>query len=125
MAEILIRDPQLLYWVTDPQILRNVPGRNGKSSVRSCELQRCSRPSNSNSTISDLSSEERCCISASEICCGSASVEETWKALSVLAEALISAAHWICASALRREYEISGQALTGFTVIAMGKLRRW
>ena len=90
--------------------------------MRSCEPQRCSEPSNSNSTISDLSSEERCCISAFAICCGSASVEETWKALSVLAEALISAAHWICASALRREYGISGQALTGFTIIAMGKL---
>jgi [glutamine synthetase] adenylyltransferase / [glutamine synthetase]-adenylyl-L-tyrosine phosphorylase len=42
--------------------------------------------------------------------------------LSVLAEALISAAYWICAASLRREYGIRGRAFTGFTVLAMGKL---
>src|SRR5215475_843844 len=50
------------------------------------------------------------------------SVEQTLTALSVLAEALISAAYWICASALRREYGIRGNAFTDFTILAMGKL---
>jgi glutamate-ammonia-ligase adenylyltransferase len=50
------------------------------------------------------------------------SVEETWIALSVLAEVLISAAYWICATSLRREYGITGNAFSRFTVIAMGKL---
>jgi len=49
-------------------------------------------------------------------------VEDTWTSLSVLAETLITATYWICSSALRREHEISGQAFTGFTVLAMGKL---
>ncbi|MGH9767879.1 MAG: bifunctional [glutamate--ammonia ligase]-adenylyl-L-tyrosine phosphorylase/[glutamate--ammonia-ligase] adenylyltransferase, partial [Blastocatellia bacterium] len=39
-----------------------------------------------------------------------------------LAEALISAAHWICASALRREYGIPRKAFGGFTILGMGKL---
>jgi glutamate-ammonia-ligase adenylyltransferase len=50
------------------------------------------------------------------------SVEETLTALSVLAEALISAAHWICATTLRRECEIPRDVFTDFTILAMGKL---
>jgi len=51
-----------------------------------------------------------------------ATVEETWTSLSVLAEALISGAHAICESALRRELGIQGSAFREFTVLAMGKL---
>jgi glutamate-ammonia-ligase adenylyltransferase len=43
-------------------------------------------------------------------------------ALSTLAEALISTAYWISATALRREYAIPRTAFTGFTILAMGKL---
>jgi len=50
------------------------------------------------------------------------SVEQTLTALSVLAEALISAAYWICASALRRGYGIRRNAFKDFTILAMGKL---
>jgi glutamate-ammonia-ligase adenylyltransferase len=50
------------------------------------------------------------------------SVEETLTALSVLAEVLIWAAYSICDSALRRELGIGSDVLTGFTVLAMGKL---
>jgi [glutamine synthetase] adenylyltransferase / [glutamine synthetase]-adenylyl-L-tyrosine phosphorylase len=50
------------------------------------------------------------------------SVEETLADLSTLAEALISAAHWICSSALRSEYGIPRKAFGGFTILAMGKL---
>jgi len=51
-----------------------------------------------------------------------ATVEETWKSLSVLAESLISGAHAICDAALRSEYGIRGGAFKQFTVLAMGKL---
>src|SRR5262245_62608787 len=50
------------------------------------------------------------------------SVEETLADLSNLAETLISAAHWICSSALSGEYGVSRKAFGGFTILAMGKL---
>ena len=43
-------------------------------------------------------------------------------ALSTLAEALITLAHWVCASHLRREHGIPKNAFTGFTILGMGKL---
>jgi [glutamine synthetase] adenylyltransferase / [glutamine synthetase]-adenylyl-L-tyrosine phosphorylase len=49
-------------------------------------------------------------------------VQETLTALSILAEALITAAYWICARALRREYGIPRTAFTAYTILAMGKL---
>jgi glutamate-ammonia-ligase adenylyltransferase len=49
-------------------------------------------------------------------------VEETLTALSVLAESLISAAFWISALSLRREYDVPRTAFTHFGVLGMGKL---
>jgi glutamate-ammonia-ligase adenylyltransferase len=121
MAEILIRDPHYLYWVTDPQIL------NGARKKREIdrELARALR------TIADerkrldylriIKRREMLRIGVRDllrIC----AVDETLADLSTLAEALISAAHWICSSALRREYGIPRKAFGGFTVLAMGKL---
>ena len=121
MAEILIRDPQLLYWVTDPQILqrprrkREIQGEIVRTAkVLGTEQQQLDY-------LRSLKRREMLHIGVRDLLRLS-SVEETWKALSVLAEALISATHWICAAALRRDYGITGQELTDFTVIAMGKL---
>jgi glutamate-ammonia-ligase adenylyltransferase len=50
------------------------------------------------------------------------SVEGTCRALSDLAEALISGACWICSSALRRDFGVPPNVYTAFTVLAMGKL---
>jgi glutamate-ammonia-ligase adenylyltransferase len=121
MAEILIRDPHYLYWVTDPQILNGV--RKKREIER--ELARALK------TIADerkrldylriLKRRETLRIGVRDLL-RLCSVEETLNDLSILAETLISAAHWICASALRREYGISGKAFGGFTILAMGKL---
>jgi len=121
MAEILIRDPQLFYWVSDPQIL------NRKRSKR--EIQReIVRTAKALATeqqqldyLRSVKRREMLHLGVRDLLRIS-SVEETWTALSVLAEALISAAYGISATALRREYGIKGRAFTGFTVIAMGKL---
>jgi glutamate-ammonia-ligase adenylyltransferase len=51
-----------------------------------------------------------------------ASVEETLAALSVLAEALISATYGVCAVALRHIHKIPPQVFSNFTIFAMGKL---
>jgi glutamate-ammonia-ligase adenylyltransferase len=121
MAEILIRDPQLFYWVTDSQILRR---HRTKREIQR-EIVRTAKVLATEQQQLDylrfLKRREMLYIGVRDLLRVS-SVEETWTALSTLAEALISAAHWICASALRREYGISGKALTGFTVFAMGKL---
>jgi [glutamine synthetase] adenylyltransferase / [glutamine synthetase]-adenylyl-L-tyrosine phosphorylase len=121
MAEILIRDPQLLYWVTDPQILQRP--RTKREIQR--EIVRTARVLGAEHQQLDylrsLKRREMLHIGVRDLLRLS-SVEGTWIALSVLAEALISAAHWISALDLRREYGISGDAFTNFTVIAMGKL---
>ncbi len=121
MAEILIRDPHYLYWLTDPQILYSA--RKKREIER--ELARALR------TIADerkrldylrvIKRRETLRIGVRDLL-RLCSVEETLADLSTLAEALISAAHWICSSALRREYGIPRKAFGGFTVLAMGKL---
>src|SRR5262245_16665164 len=121
MAEILIRDPHYLYWVTDPQILH---GARKKREIDR-ELARALR------TLADerkrldylrvLKRRETLRIGVRDLL-GFCSVEETLTDLSTLAEALISAAHWICSSALRREFGIPRKAFGGFTILAMGKL---
>ena len=121
MAEILIRDPQLFYWVTDPQILGN---RRTMREIQREILRSTKVLGTENQQLDFLRSlkrQEMLHIGVRDLL-RLASVEETWRALSVLADALISAAYWICASALRREYGVRGKAFTGFTVLAMGKL---
>jgi glutamate-ammonia-ligase adenylyltransferase len=121
MAEILIRDPHYLYWVTDPRILQGV--RKKREIER--ELVRALK------TLADerkrldylriIKRRETLRIGVRDLL-RLCSVEETLTDLSNLAETLISAAHWICSSALRREYGIPGKAFGGFTILAMGKL---
>jgi glutamate-ammonia-ligase adenylyltransferase len=121
MAEILIRDPQLFYWVTDPQIL-NRPRR--KREIQREIIRTAKALASEQQQLDYLRSVKRremLHLGVRDLLRLS-SVEETWTALSVLAEALISAAYWICASSMRREHGITGKALTEFTVIAMGKL---
>src|SRR5215475_513852 len=121
MAEILIRDPHYLYWVTDPQILHSV--RKKREIER--ELARALK------TIADerkrldylriLKRRETLRIGVRDLL-RLCSVEETLADLSNLAETLISAAHRICSSALSGEYGVSRKAFGGFTILAMGKL---
>jgi glutamate-ammonia-ligase adenylyltransferase len=121
MAEILIRDPQLFYWVTDPQILSRP---RTKREIRR-EIVRTAKalPTEQQQLdyLRSVKRREMLHLGVRDLLRLS-TVEDTWTALSVLAETLISATCWICASALRREHEISGEAFTGFTVLAMGKL---
>jgi [glutamine synthetase] adenylyltransferase / [glutamine synthetase]-adenylyl-L-tyrosine phosphorylase len=121
MAEILIRDPQHFYWVTDPNILGHSRTKRevqrdlvrtlkalGDSSKQLDYLRFFKRRETLHIGVRDLL---RLC-----------SVEETLLSLSALAEGLISSAYWICARSLRHEYGISKNDLTAFTVLAMGKL---
>jgi len=121
MAEILIRDPHYLYWVTDPQVLY---GARKKREIER-EMARALKTLPDERKLLDylraIKRRETLRIGVRDLL-GFCSVEETLADLSTLAEALISAAHWICSSALRREYGIPRKAFGGFTILAMGKL---
>src|SRR5262245_65583949 len=120
MAEILIRDPHYLYWVTDPQILY---GARKKREIER-ELARALK------TIADerkrldylraLKRREMLRIGVRDLL-RLCPVRETLADLSTLAEALISAAHWICASSLRLESGISRTSLRGLPMLPGGR----
>jgi len=121
MAEILIRDPQHFYWVTEPQTLRNA--RKKRELER--ELLRTLRVLDDEQQRLDylriFKRREMLHIGVRDLL-RLCTVEETLAALSLLAAALISAAYWICATSLRSECAIPKKAFRGFTILAMGKL---
>ena len=121
MAEILIRDPHHFYWVTDPQIL--YAGRKRRELRR--EMVRALKVIPDEQRQLDylraLKRREMLWIGIRDLL-KLCTVQETLSSLSLLAEVLIAAAHWICAASLRRQLAIPAGRLTQFTVIAMGKL---
>jgi [glutamine synthetase] adenylyltransferase / [glutamine synthetase]-adenylyl-L-tyrosine phosphorylase len=124
MAEILIRDPHYLYWVTDPQIIHNIWGSRKKREIEREFLRSLKSIADERKRLDYLrvlKRRETLRIGVRDLL-RLCSIEETLTDLSNLAETLISAAHWICSSALRREYGIPGKAFGGFTILAMGKL---
>jgi glutamate-ammonia-ligase adenylyltransferase len=121
MAEILIRDPHHFYWLTDPQILHHARKKRDIQRELARTLKVLGDERQQLDYLRVLKRREMLQIGVRDLL-RLCSVEETLTALSILAEALISAAYWICASALRREYGIPRKAFTGFTILAMGKL---
>ena len=121
MAEILIRDPVYLYWVTDPQILHH----SRKKVEIARNLLRALKPISAEQMQLDFlrtfKRKEMLYIGVRDLL-RLCSVEETLTSLSTLAEVVISAAYRICRSTLSREYGIRKNAFGGFTVLGMGKL---
>src|SRR5215510_6993410 len=96
MAEILIRDPQLYYWVTDPQILSRP---RTKREIRREIVRTAKALPTEHQQLDYLRSVKRremLHLGVRDLLRLS-TVENTWTALSVLAETLISATYWICA----------------------------
>jgi len=121
MAEILIRDPQHFYWVTDPQILHTA---RQKRAIKHELLQTLNLLADEQKQLDYLrfyKRREMLHIGVRDLL-RLCSVEDTLAALSVLAEVLISSANWVSASAMRREYQIPKNVFTSFTILAMGKL---
>jgi [glutamine synthetase] adenylyltransferase / [glutamine synthetase]-adenylyl-L-tyrosine phosphorylase len=121
MAEILIRDPHYLYWATDPQILYRARKKREIERELARALKTLADERKRLDYLRALKRREMLRIGVRDLL-RLCSVEETLADLSTLAEALISAAYWICSSALRREYGIPRKAFGGFTILAMGKL---
>lgn len=120
MAEILIRDPQLFYWVTDPQILSK-PRRKREVQRDILATSKVLAEQQRLDYLRFLKRREMLHIGVRDLLRIS-TVEDTWTSLSALAEALISGAHAISEFALREEHGIPGPSFKGFTVLAMGKL---
>jgi glutamate-ammonia-ligase adenylyltransferase len=121
MAEILIRDPHLFYWVSDPQILRRPRTKREIQRDILRTVRVIPEEHRQLDSLRSIKRREMLHIGVRDLL-RVATVEETWTSLSVLAEALISSAHAICSNALRREYGIRGAAFRRYTILAMGKL---
>jgi glutamate-ammonia-ligase adenylyltransferase len=121
MAEILIRDPQHFYWLTDPQILHSPRDKRAVQRELARTLRLLKDESSQLDYLRTVKRREMLHIGVRDLL-RLCSVEETLAALSSLAETLISMTYWISASALRRENGIPKNAFTGFTILGMGKL---
>ncbi|TAJ25788.1 MAG: hypothetical protein EPO64_07535 [Nitrospirae bacterium] len=128
LAQTLIRDPLLIYWLAEEQVLTRQPSR--------AVLDRTLRASVSNVETVGLKLEslrrfrrrEMLRIGIRDLL-RLASVQESTAALSTLAAVLIQAAYEIVAVELRRQYGVPKHrdrskrlVETGFAVMAMGKL---
>ena len=121
MAEILIRDPHHFYWVTDPQILNRIRRKRAIQRDLLQTLKRLGKEVKQLGYLRAVKRREMLLIGVRDLL-RIASVEETLTALSVLAEALISATYAVSATALRRIHKIPPKVFSSFTVFAMGKL---
>jgi glutamate-ammonia-ligase adenylyltransferase len=121
MAEILIRDPQHFYWVTDPQILHSARQKRAIKYELLHTLNLLADEQKQLDYLRFYKRREMLHIGVRDLL-RLCTVEETLAALSVLAEVLISGAHWVSASEMRREYQIPKNVFTSFTILAMGKL---
>jgi len=121
MAEILIRDPHHFYWVTDAQVLNRPRKKREIQRELLRALKVMEREDKQLDHLRAVKRREMLHIGVRDLLRLS-SVEETLSALSGLAEALITAAYGISASALRQAYEVPSKAFTEFTILAMGKL---
>ena len=128
MAEILIRDPEYLYWVSDPRLLNQE--RKKKDLIRdlSDALKHLRTETKQLEVLRIFKRKEILRIGVRDLLKMS-DVEETGAALSALAEVLIQKAYEVSDRAMRREEgtpfhkDSSGKRVrTGFTVLAMGKL---
>src|ERR1041385_2960606 len=105
MAEILIRDPQHFYWVTDPHILHSVRHKREIKYELLHTLKLLEDEQKQLDYLRFYKRREMLHIGVRDLL-RLCQVEETLTALSVLAEVLIVGAHWVSASAMRREYQI-------------------
>lgn len=128
LAFTLVRDPLLLYWLAQQNVLSTAPTKAG--------MERTIRQSLESVTVTDLKLDalrgfrrrEMLRIGVRDLL-RLADVEETTASLSDLASVLIDAAYRIVDADLRAQYGIpmhrnrQGRLVeTGFTVIGMGKL---
>jgi len=121
MAEILIRDPQHFYWLTDPAILSSSRKKRDIQRELAHTLRVLEGEQRQLDYLRFVKRREMLHIGVRDLL-RLCPVTETLVALSTLAEVLISMTYWVCASTLKRECSVPKNVFNGFTVLAMGKL---
>jgi glutamate-ammonia-ligase adenylyltransferase len=128
LADILIRHPAWLYWVSEPEVL----GRSRRRAEIESDVDRALMALHTEERQKDalrLARRREMLLIGVRDLLRLATVEETLAALSVLAEALVQKACEVADAALRRERGLpprrgrnNGRRLAGFTVLGFGKL---
>lgn len=118
LSQLLIRNPEYLYWVSGPDILERVRSRRDLERSVLGSLRVLKTKERRLDALRRFKRRELLAIGVRDLL-RKASVEETAAALSVLAEILIEQAFVVCQSDLRRQFGVSK---SGFAVLGMGKL---
>ena len=128
LAFTLVRDPLLLYWLAQQNVLSTAPTKAGMERTIRQSLESISASALKLDTLRQFRRREMLRIGVRDLL-RLADVEETTVSLSDLASVLIDAAYRIVDADLRAQYGIpmhrnrQGRWVeTGFTVIGMGKL---
>lgn len=128
LAFTLVRDPLLLYWLAQQNVLSTAPTKAGMERTIRQSLESVSASALKLDTLRQFRRREMLRIGVRDLL-RLADVEETTASLSDLASVLIGAAYRIVDADLRAQYGIpmhrnrQGRLVeTGFTVIGVGKL---
>ncbi len=128
MAETLIRDPMLMYWIEDERVLKSPPSKKRLQEVVQESLTLVKTYERKFEVLRRIHRREMLRIGARDLFRVS-SVNETVQSLSQLAEILIHAAYQLVNEKLQKKYgmpshyDSRGQTReTGFVVLGMGKL---
>jgi glutamate-ammonia-ligase adenylyltransferase len=124
-AEILIRHPQWLYWLSDPDVLARGRRRNEIEADVARALAPLRTEERQKDALRLARRREILHIGVRDLL-RLASVEETLSALTALAEVLVQKACDVAEAALRHEYGLPPRRASGvqrgFTVLGLGKL---
>ena len=128
MAETLIRDPMLIYWIEEERILKSRPAKKQLQATLQQSLDLVKTHEHKLDALRRFHRREMLRIGARDLFRVS-SVRETVHSLSRLAELVIHAAYQLVNERLQRRYGIpyhpgprKTTVETGFVVLGMGKL---
>lgn len=128
MAETLIRDPMLIYWIEQEHVLKSVPDSKRLQTVLDETLGLVRTYERKFDALRRFHRREMLRIGARDLF-HVASVTETVQSLSRLAEIVIHAAYRLVQEELYKEYGIplyrgpvTSRSSKGFVVLGMGKL---
>ena len=128
LSDILIRNPEYLYWVFDPEVIKTAKSKRDLAGDLAASLRLLKGKEDQLDLLRIFKRKEILRIAVRDLL-RAASVEEILNELSELADVLIQKAYEVCEKEMRRKYGIpryrngSGKkARSGFTILAMGKL---
>jgi glutamate-ammonia-ligase adenylyltransferase len=128
LSDILIRNPEYLYWVFDPEVMKTQKKKRELHRDLAGSLRLLKGKEDRLDLLRIFKRKEILRIGIRDLL-RAATVEETLIALSDLADVLIQNAYALCEKEMRRKYGIplyrdrSGKKIrSGFAILAMGKL---